>query len=366
MKTTWIEEAIAKCENKIRKTAQRVGDELIFYAPDNGAYVKHESNDLGWWTNGFWPGILWLLYRDSKDEVIRAIAESADNRLDEVLYGYDRVDHDTGFMWKISAVAEYELTGNDDARKKGMLAASLLASRYCGYGEYIRSWNSDERANIAIVDCMMNLPILYWASEQIKDSRFAWIANKFADTVIDKFIRPDGSVINAIKFKEGTGEVQEYISGAIFAPNSSWSRGVAWALYGFALSYKFTGERKYYDAAKQVANFYIAASPEDYVPYKYFKDPVDENSVKDTSAAACAASGLLLLAELADEFDKNTYQKAGEKIVFSLYSNYTEPEEYEPILHSVCIAGGHRNVIYADYFYYEALKRLQGKTGLFE
>jgi len=366
MKTTWIEEAIEKCENKIRKTAQRVGDELIYYAPRDGKYIELEPYDLGFWTNGFWPGILWLLYRDSKDEMIREIAESAGNRLDEVLYGYDRVDHDTGFMWKISAVAEYELTGNDKARKKGMLAASLLASRYCGYGEYIRAWNSDKRANIAIIDCLMNLPILYWASEQSKDSRFAWIAKKFADTAIEKFIRPDGSVINAIRFKEGTGEVQDIISDAVFAPNSAWSRGQAWAVYGFALSYKFTGERRYYEAAKKVANFYIAASPEDYVPYTFFKDPVDESSIRDASAAACTASGLLLLAEIADEYDKDIYQKAGEKIVFSLYNNYTEPEDCEPIIHSVSIKGGYRNVIYADYFYYEALKRLEGKKGLFE
>lgn len=374
MKPQWIDEAIKKTEDKIRKTASRAGDALIYYTTSEGKYVPHDSGNASWWTNGFWPGILWLLYRDSKDESIRAIAESAGKKLDEVLYGYDQVDHDAGFMWKLSAVTEYQLTGNETARKKGLLAAALLASRYTGNGEYIRAWNHEGREGIAIIDCMMNLPILYWASEEIKDNRYTWFAKKHADTVIDKFMHPDGSVRHQVRFSSETGEVIEYPLGQGYSPDSAWSRGNAWALYGFALSYKLTGERRYYDAAKRVANFFIAALPEDYVPFADFKAPAEENINKDSSAASCAASGLLLLASCADEFEKDIYQTAGEKIVYSLYTNYTDwSGEQEALLlkanvsyHYKPISGDYKTLIYADYFFYEALKRLEGKEGLFE
>lgn len=374
MKIAWLEEAIAKTEKKIRKTALRVGDKLIYTTADDGKYVEYEKDDVEWWTNGFWPGILWLLYRDSKDENVRAIAESAGRKMDEVLYGdYARSDHDGGFRWKLSAVAEYSITGNDESRKRGLHAAALLASRFCGNGEYIRAWSSVNKLGDAIVDTMMNLPLLYWASEVLKDPRFTWFANKHADTVINNFMHPDGSVRHVVKFSAETGAVIDYPANhGGYSTESAWSRGTAWAVYGFALSYKFTGDRKYYDVAKRVANFFIAALPDDYVPFADFKAPAEENIHKDASAAACGASGLLLLAELADEYEKDIYRRAGEKIVHSLYMNYTDwtGENEALILHTYygyyATPDKPQTFIYADYFFYEALKRLDGKAGLFE
>jgi len=364
MTPSWINEVIKKTEEKIISTACRVGDELIFSTYDDGKYVEHNSKDLGWWTNGFWPGLLWLIYRETKDENIRAIAQSAGKKLDSVLYGYDRVDHDAGFMWQLSAVTEYNLTGNDEGRRKGLVAAALLASRYVGIGEYIRAWNEEERAGIAIVDCMMNLPLLYWASQQVKDSRFTWIAQKHADTVINKFIRPDGSLMNAVVFDTETGEaIGHRVSDEEFL-GTTWARGAAWAIYGFALSYKYTGERRYYDTAKRLANYFIASLPEDFVPYFYFDFPINDKNPRDASAGAIAASGLLLLSALADEYEKNTYQRAGERILNSLYENYTDwsGKEEAVITHTWKPA----TLIYADYFFYEALLRTEGKSGLFE
>lgn len=364
MNNSWINEAIEKTENKIKCTAARVGDELIFSTYDNGKYTEHESKDPGWWTNGVWPGLLWLLYRETGDESLRSIASSAGKKLDSVLYGYDRVDHDTGFIWHLSAIAEYNLTGNDECRRKGLLAAALLASRYVGIGEYIRAWNEEDRAGIAIIDCLMNLPNLYWASQQVKDNRFTWIAQKHADTVIDKFLRPDGSLMNALDFNTETGEVIGHHVAKEELLGTTWARGAAWAIYGFALSYKYTGERRYYDAAKKVANYFIASLPEDYVPYFYFDYPACEENPKDASAAAITASGLLLLSSLADEYQKDTYRRAAERILHSLYENYTDwsGKEEAVITHTWKPA----TLIYADYFFYEALLRLEGKSGLFE
>lgn len=369
----WTAEAYKQAIAKVCRTSGRIQD-VIPYTTQNGVY-NDQTTDPGWWTNGFWSGILWLMYYETGEERFTQYARGCEDIMDTVLHNFDRFDHDAGFMWHLSSVADYQLTGFDSSRKRGLLAASLLASRFHLKGGFIRAWNdkdgAPDRRGWAIIDCMMNLPILYWASQVTKDLRFRYIAMAHADTTLKYFIREDGSVKHIVSFDPVTGEMLESLGGQGYDVNSSWSRGTAWALYGFALSCYFTGEERYLQTAKRIANFYIAALPEDGVPFADFKAPEETNVHKDTSAGACGASGLLLLADLVSENEKEIYRKAGKKIIKSLYENYTtDDQKEEALLKNGCVSfhnskANDITLIYGDYFYMEALAQLNGRKPLF-
>lgn len=369
----WKEEAWGKTVEKITKTSDRI-KEVIPYVSRNGQY-NDQTTDPGWWTNGFWSGILWYMYQETKNEKFARYSEGCEKIMDTVIHDYDRMDHDAGFMWMLSSVANYRITGNDRSRRRGMLAASILASRYNARGKFIRAWNSKEgqpdRTGWAIIDCMMNLPILYWASERINDPRFKYIAMDHADTTMREFVRPDGSMRHIVLFDPVTGEKLDSLGGQGYDKDSSWTRGTAWALYGFTLSYWHTREQRYLDTAKKIANFFIASLPEDNVPFADFKAPVESNVNKDTTAGACGASGLLLLSTLVAENEKNTYERAAQKIVKALYENHGAwEEEEEALLKNGCVSYHSPNannvpLIYGDYFFVEALAQMQGRTSLF-
>lgn len=355
---------------KVDKTASRVKGGVP-YRTINGIYDDKE-NEIDWWTNGFWGGILWLAYRETNKKVYADYANELENKLDRVLNEFYGLHHDVGFMWKLTAVTNYTLTGNEESARRGYKAASVIASRFNPKGSFIKAWNGDDRNGWAIIDCMMNLSILYWAAKYMKDPHFANIAEAHAETAMKYFIRDDGSAKHICVFDPVTGEYLENLGGQGYGVNSAWSRGNAWALYGFALSAMYTGRKDFLDTSKRVANFFISHLPEDYVPFADFKAPKETNIHKDTSAAACAASGLLLLSKLVDKDESEAYATAAEKILESLYNNYTDWEHDEALLQKGCVAYFAENpdeletsLIYGDYFFLEALLRLNGKDGLF-
>ena len=368
----WIDEAWEKAIKKVTLSGNRIKDGIPYKVVDRK--YNDLSDDPNWWTNGFWAGLLWLMYKATGDGTFRSYAEGVEKKLDTALMNYDRVDHDAGFLWLLSAVTNLRLTGNEKSRRTGLIAASIMASRYNLKGGFIRAWNDYQgmnRAGWAIIDCMMNLPLLYWASEMSNDPRFKFIAQSHADTTMREFIRPDGSVKHIVCFDPETGEVKDWLGGQGYDRDSSWSRGTAWALYGFTLSHQYTGEQRYLDTAKKVANFFIASLPDDYVPYADFKAPRDLNIHRDTSAGACAASGLLLLSSLVSENERDIYKNAALKILKSLYENYGSwDEDYEALLKHGCVAFHSKDeadvsLIYADYFLMEALAQLKGIRPLF-
>lgn len=373
-KSNWTNEAWEKVQEKVTRTSNRIGARFP-HASVEGTYVLEAQH---WWTAGFWPGLLWLLYRDadSKDERFKDIAEACEQQLDEVLMGFDRLDHDIGFMWSLTSVARYKLLGEEQSRKRALLAASVLSGRFNVKGNYIRAWNpwseGDRNEGWAIIDCMMNLPLLYWASETTGDPRFKHLAMEHADTVLEHFIRTDGSVNHIVVFHPQTGEFESVNGGQGYAPNSAWSRGASWAIYGMALSYRYTGELRYLEAAKRVAHFFLANLPEDSVPHWDFRLPSGVERYRDTSAGACAACGLLEIAKAVPNEEAELYQAAGERILRSMYENYgawdNEAEE-GLILHGTSHYPERRNIdvplIYGDYFFVEGLARLRGNSATF-
>ncbi|MCK9478579.1 MAG: glycoside hydrolase family 88 protein [Firmicutes bacterium] len=367
MQMSWVNDVWEKVEKKLALTSSRTANDMFPYTTENGRFVA--KGNLYWWTNGFWVGILWLMYNETKDTKYKTLAESLEVKLDEPLYGFDGLHHDVGFMWLLSSVANYRLTGNEESKKRGMIAASVLASRYNMAGKFIRAWNR-ERVGWSIIDTMMNLPLLYWASRETDDPRFSHIAQSHADTVLETFIRPDGSVIHINCFDPETGELLENLGGQGYTEGSSWTRGQSWAIYGLALSYIHTKQQKYLDAAKKVAHYFIAAlaAADDFVPNCDFRAPA-EPVYKDTTAGVIAACGMIEISRQLPEFEKDLYFNAALKILKATerdYANWSDDEDSIIQMGTESYKNKHNiPIIYADYYFIEALSKLRGKDVLF-
>ena len=328
---------------------------------------KFDRTNFWEWTSGFWPGLLWEAYRRSKNEKLLEIARGCGDKIHSMNESdFFHLHHDVGFMWHLSSVRDYEITGDKNAANRAVLAANLLAGRYNPAGKFIRAWGTAPECSSttgwAIIDCSMNLSLLYWASEYTGDMRYANIATNHADTVVEHFIRPDGSSRHICSFDQVTGEFLTAVGGQGNDPDSAWSRGNAWAIYGMALTYRHTGDVKYLDAAKRVAHYFIANLPDDYVCHWDFRVERNVDTPRDTSAAAIAACGFLEIARHVPECEKFVYRNAAEKVLTSLYKNYSnfDDENCQSILNGAtghCPANYNVNVgiIYGDYYFARAI-----------
>lgn len=359
----WAQEVENKIVKKLETTVEQIGASCPHAAKDG----KYDDCDIFWWTNGFWPGVLWLAYQKSNNTKFLEAARQCEKNLDENLHSYIKVDHDAGFIWSLSAVADYKITGNEESLTRGLIAANYLSARFNIEGRFIRAWNGSGREGWAIIDCLMNLPLLYWASEILEDPRFRYIAKSHTDTVLSSFLRDDGSVYHIVEFDTANGDVIDYPQGQGYSPESAWSRGTAWAVYGLALGYKYTGDVMYLNKAKEVAHFFIANLPEDDVCHWDFRVEVNENTYKDTSAAACAACGLLEIADSLDDIEGRIYREYGVRILKSLTDNYAnfDNDNQELIREGTSHVPQNQNInvglIYGDYFYFEGISRLAQK-----
>ncbi len=366
----WVNDAWCNTANKLRKNCDLLRGKLPAFTID-GVYDDRTDGDIGAWTNGFWPGILWMMYVATGEESFREVAEECENKLDMALENYEWLHHDVGFMWHISSGANYRITGNAKSKNRNLHAASTLAARYNVQSKIIRAWNvPDEAAGWSIIDSMMNIPLLYWASKETGNIAFYQIAVNHADTVLKHFIRPDGSVYHIMNFDVHTGEFK----GAAprtqgYESESSWSRGQSWAIYGFVLSYIHTGEQRFLDAAKKVAHYFIAAVCNDgYIPKSDFRAP-EEPIVLDSSAGAIAACGLIEIAKVVPEYEKKLYIQAALNIVKALTDKQCDwSDKQQGILQnsSGCYYKDvHKSYIFGDYYYVEALYKLKGFGPMF-
>ncbi len=335
---------------------------------DNSTLAAEKSFGIGWWTNGFWAGMMWLLYHETKEERYAEIARFSEEQLDTCFEEFYDLSHDLGFVYQPTAVADYRLTGSAAGRRRGLHAANLLAGRFNPAGNFIRAWNDwgdgRDTTGWAIIDCMMNLNLLYWASDELSDPRFRQIAMLHADTAMSAFVRPDGSVNHIVSFEPETGEILRSLGGQGYGDGSSWTRGQAWGLYGFALSYAHTGKQDYLDTAKRIAHYFISNIPEDGRIPVDFRSP-SEPFYEDATAAAIAACGLLEITKHVPELEAGLYRNAAVKLLRTLDERDCDYDpETDGILRN-CTAAYHDethefHIVYGDYFYLEALLKLKG------
>lgn len=359
----WADDVWNKIVGKVGRMSETIGAGFP-YASYNG---KYNQEDADWWTNGFWPGLMWLVYRENQDERLKNTASLVEAKMDAVLADYYPLHHDVGFMWSLSSVAQFKLLGSENSKRRAMTAASHLAGRFNAKGQFIRAWNQPERVGWAIIDCMMNLPLLYWASEESGDPRFRHVATMHADTTLREFLRSDGSTHHIVCFDPETGERQEALGGQGYSPDSAWSRGTAWALYGMSLSARYMGDQRYVDAAKRSAHFFLSHVPEEGVPPWDFRAPWEEEMAMDSSASVCAACGLLELSLLVPEGESEFYRNAAERLIRKLNERYTtwDNANEEAILRMGTANRPKRThvnvpIIYGDYFFAEAICKLRG------
>jgi len=338
-------------------------------SPHKSANGIYDDMRLDWWTSGFWPGSLWIMYSMTGKDDYQKEAWDWDKRIEECFTRQNNFHHDVGFQFLPTAVIKYKLTGDADGRRRGIHAADLLAGRFNLAGNFIRAWNLD-RTGWSIIDSTMNLSLLFWAAEEITDPRYKHIAVAQADTVLKHFIREDGSAKHIVSFDPENGQYIECFGGQGYAPDSAWSRGQAWALYGMANCYKYTGDKRYLYAAQRIANFFISSLAEDAVPYWDCKLPDTKGQIRDTSAAACAVSGMLEMVKHLPDAEARIYSEWAGKILRSLTENYSTLDqlEYEGILRGGTISqpdkdGANVSLIYGDYFYIECFAKLMGWTG---
>ena len=364
----WIDATWEKIEAKLSVTSVLSGKKIPYTTVEgvhDDCITSPTHHNIDWWTNGFWPGMMWLMYDATKEEKYKEAAEYAENALDAAITKAGRVDHDLGFMWHLSAGANYRLTGNEQSKNRNLLASLLLAARFNHDGGFIRAWNNRGQEGYAIIDCMMNIPLLYWASDETGDPRFRQIAMHHADKTMENHVRGDGSVYHIIQYDPDNGEfIKAPTTQGFNADSSSWSRGQGWALYGFVLSYLHTGKKEYLDTAKKVAHYFIAAIADDgYVPKCDFRAP-DEPDYVDTTAGALAACGLIEIAKAVTEYEKKLYLKAALNILKALEKDHCNwGTEEQSILQNGTEAykrGIHIPIIYGDFYFVEAIYKLKG------
>ena len=363
---------------KVKDKLSWVKDEVDFvypYSTIDGLYKNCKVTHYNW-TVGFYGGIMWYLYQLTNDDKYKEIGKVSGDNAAKVLSEFFEISHDLGFQFLCTAVAEHKIDGDKTAKNRAIRAATLLAGRFNPVAKYIRAWDDNpcidgdtSKKGYAIIDCMMNLPLLYWASNETEDPRFRQIANIHADTVIKHFIRPDGSSNHIVDFDPETGDVVATPAGQGYAVGSAWTRGQAWAIYGFAMAYHYTGKQEYLDTAKRVAAYFVEHMTEDYVPIDFAQPK--EPAYQDTSAAAICACGLLEIMKYVSEEEKESYGKWVDRLMNILYNNCDFTKDDQAVLHN-CSAMYHCNedgihipFIYGDFYLLEALIRLNGGDVLF-
>ena len=359
------DEALDYCVKKVTGVQERLG-------ADYGESPRNIApGDCRWnltpvcqenWTMGFWPGILWYAYEASGDAALETAARGYTEALDFIAR-QPAYDHDIGFIMFPSFGNGFRLTG-DPAYKEAVLAtAERLAALFNPAVGTILSWPREVPnfgGHNTIMDNMLNLETLFWAAENGGDPAWKDIAIMHADTTMRYSFRPDGTSYHVAVYDAETGAHQYSCTHQGYADDSMWARGQAWGIYGYTMVYRFTREPRFLEFAQKIADVYLARLPEDKVPYWDFCDPEIPNASKDASAAAVVASALLELSTYTD----GKYRADAEAMLRSLYENYRAPEGCDSfLLHST----GHHpagkeidySIVYADYYFIEALLRLK-------
>ena len=343
---------------------------------------KLETSDAGWWTSGFYPGTLFYLYSFSHDT---ALLDEAESRL-KLLQPeqFNKTTHDLGFMMYCSFGNGLRLLDSPAYKEILLNSARSLSTRFNPNVGCIKSWDSKPWHFPVIIDNMMNLELLFWATHVSGDSSFYRIAVTHANTTLRNHYRPDYSSFHVVDYDSATGAIIAKKTAQGYSDSSAWARGQSWGLYGYTMVYRSTHDRRYLEQARHIAHFILTNPnlPADKIPYWDYNAPgippagnaappagartaVMGGPLRDASAAAVLASALIELSKYVDAREGRGYLDVAEQILVTLSTNV-----YKPVVganggfilrHSVGNLPGHTEIdvplTYADYYFIEAMLR---------
>lgn len=364
----WLKKEIEFVLSKVDGNLSLFQEKVPPAASKNQIYEPEENND---WTASFWIGMLFLakeLTNSSRyDVVISKQMDSFKYRLDNQI---ELETHDIGFLYSLSAVNDYQLNGHEDSKMLAIKAADLLMKRYSEKAGIIQAWGDledESQRGRMIIDCLMNLPLLYFASKMTGDSKYRDAAYRHAKQTQKYIVRDNHTTFHTYYFDIENGSALYGKTQQGFSDDSSWARGQAWGIYGFTLSYNHTGDETFLTTAKEVANYFISHLPEDKVCYWDLIFDEASGEEKDSSAAAIAACGLLELSKQLPLSDnkKEYYNQVAIDILHMLSETYTSVNLVnsngillEGVYDKKSNKGVNECMIWGDYYYLEALTRL--------
>ena len=320
------------------------------------------------WCAGFWPGVLWYDYEYTKDKQVLEEAENFTHSL-KFLSHIPAYDHDLGFLVFCSYGNGYRLTKNPAYKQVILDTADTLATLFNPIVGTILSWPREVEPrnwpHNTIMDNMINLEMLFWAAKNGGNPYLYDIAVSHADKTMKSQFRPDYTSYHVAVYDTITGNLIKGVTHQGYADSTMWARGQAWAIYGYTVVYRETKDPKYLDFVQKVTDVYLDRLPEDKVPYWDFDDPSIPNAPRDASAGAVVASALLELSTYLPNGTGKRYKDAAIEMLTSLSSDSYQSGESKPsfLLHSVGHWPNHSeidaSIIYADYYYIEALLRLK-------
>lgn len=350
-------------------------DEFTEKYPDSASVNNFYQPVINYeWTTGFWTGEVWLAYEKLGSEKLKktAVIEVQDfyRRIEEK---DDVAHHDMGFLYCPSCVAAYKLVGSETGKQAAIMAADNLMTRFQEVGQFFQAWGelgAPDNYRL-IIDCLLNMPLLFWTSEVTGNPIYAEKANAHIETAMKNIIREDHSTYHTFFFNPETGEPKEGMTHQGYRDGSAWARGQAWGIYGAALAYKFLKKQEYIDIFCKVTDYFLAHLPEDLVPYWDFDFCDGSDEPRDSSAAAIAACGMLEISKYLPAEQAEYYTGMAKRLMRALVNEcaVTDPSQSNGLLlhgtycksspYNTCPnMGVDECVAWGDYFYMEALTRL--------
>ncbi|KUP22767.1 glycoside hydrolase family 88 protein [Paenibacillus sp. DMB5] len=352
-----------------RLNIERFGNRFPIVSMGDGKYYLTDQTN---WTEGFWSGILWLSYEYSKDPAFYyAAIQTVDSFRERMEAGQELDHHDIGFLYSLSAKARWIVDNDEASRLLALQAADVLMKRWRSAPQVFQAWGPEGDADNGgriIIDCLMNLPLLYWAAEQTGDRRYAECATIHADKSRRFLVRGDDSSYHTFYFDQENGNAIRGGTAQGYQDGSTWTRGQAWGVYGFALAYRYTREERFLETSRRLARYFLEHLPEDHVAYWDFDAPQEEGTARDSSASAIFVCGVLELLEHLPEGDPDRalLSETVNQSMDSLISNYFtsgNPDEEGFLRHGSYSVRGNSSpddfMIWGDYFFLEALLRLE-------
>lgn len=377
-----VNESLDYCVHQVERALEELKPHDYTMIPRN---ILATDTQQGWncreaipqeWCSGFWSGVLWMSYAHARQQEIpqaAALRQAAENYTITLDYMAERsaYDHDLGFIIINSFLKGYEYTGNAHYRDVALRAADTLATLCNPLAGTMLSWPrhiSDYGGHNTIMDNMINLELLFWAAENGGGNHLHDLAVAHAETTMKHHFRPDGSCYHVAIYDTLTGDFIKGVTHQGYSDESMWSRGQAWAIYGYTMVYRFTRDERFLTHARKVTDCYLnrlATTSDDYIPIWDMDDPKGVKAPKDASAAAIVASALIELSGYVPNAEGERYYTQAVAMLAELSSpRYRSGEHNVAFLRH---ATGHHpagseidaSIIYADYYYIEALLRLK-------